>query len=416
MGLVMIDSMWAPGIAEDAKEIIIDEFGRKDFVYLINTSSGDMISRGNQAFPRVSIVAHEECKKSLLSQKVNLKQYLKRRADEFQGRIARDQKRLDESGENNPGLQNWINLMRRYEFDMRKGYEIVPPSLTFKDRMSLDMGDLTIELISFSGSQGNIVVRVPEEGFIFLGDIFHAWHVLPVFIRSTPDLGVERWMSVLDDLLTNTQNINFISRANGSDDWSVERLAQHRDLISDIKTGVEKADGEEMGLSAVLDQFSPSEEKFPYVKNWDTFKTGLSSLIESDIQEIARRFWQQSHNSAASEIAQFLDENGIKAAQKKFRELKGIAGNKYYFLEGDFNRIGYGLLNANKIEEAIAVFQMNVELFPMSANVYDSLGEAYMKNNDTELAVKNYKKSLELNPENNNAEEMLKRLKKQKTG
>ena len=41
---------------------------------------------------------------------------------------------------------------------------------------------------------------------------------------------------------------------------------------------------------------------------------------------------------------------------------------------------------------------------------YDSLGEAYMENGDKELAIQNYKKSIELNPANQNAVEMLKRL------
>ena len=107
----------------------------------------EILYRGNQAFPKALIVAHEDCKKSLLADMASLKQDLKRRADEFLGRIARDQKRLDESGVDNPGLQNWINLMKRYESDMRKGYEIILPSLTFKDRISLNMDDLTIELI-----------------------------------------------------------------------------------------------------------------------------------------------------------------------------------------------------------------------------------------------------------------------------
>jgi tetratricopeptide (TPR) repeat protein len=52
----------------------------------------------------------------------------------------------------------------------------------------------------------------------------------------------------------------------------------------------------------------------------------------------------------------------------------------------------------------------NVEAFPESFNVYDSLGEAYMNSGDTEKAIINYQKSLELNLENNNAKEMLKKL------
>jgi tetratricopeptide (TPR) repeat protein len=53
---------------------------------------------------------------------------------------------------------------------------------------------------------------------------------------------------------------------------------------------------------------------------------------------------------------------------------------------------------------------LNVEDYPQSFNVYDSLGEAYMVNKEEELAIKNYQKSLELNPNNTNGAEMLKKL------
>ena len=68
------------------------------------------------------------------------------------------------------------------------------------------------------------------------------------------------------------------------------------------------------------------------------------------------------------------------------------------------------MLNHGQLDGAIAIFRANVERFPGSANVYDSLGEAYMKKGEKELAIANYEKSLERNPANRNAEEMLKKL------
>ena len=53
---------------------------------------------------------------------------------------------------------------------------------------------------------------------------------------------------------------------------------------------------------------------------------------------------------------------------------------------------------------------MNVQLYPQSPNAYDSLGEAYMLDNNDELAIENYKKSLELNPDDTNAKSMLDKL------
>jgi len=68
-------------------------------------------------------------------------------------------------------------------------------------------------------------------------------------------------------------------------------------------------------------------------------------------------------------------------------------------------------LSAKRVKDAIEVFKLNVEEHPQSWNTYDSLGEAYVIDGNTELAIKNYERSLELNPENKNGIEQLKKLK-----
>ncbi|MEO8209219.1 MAG: tetratricopeptide repeat protein [bacterium] len=65
-----------------------------------------------------------------------------------------------------------------------------------------------------------------------------------------------------------------------------------------------------------------------------------------------------------------------------------------------------------KVNDAIEILKLNAESYPNSANVYDSMGEAYMLVGNNELAIENYKKSLELDPSNNNAIERLEKLQK----
>ena len=81
--------------------------------------------------------------------------------------------------------------------------------------------------------------------------------------------------------------------------------------------------------------------------------------------------------------------------------------------ESQINRLGYWLLAKKRIKEAVEVFKINVEDYPSSWNVYDSLGEAYMLSGDRELAIRNYEKSIELNPNNTDGIRMLKRLRGQ---
>ncbi len=79
--------------------------------------------------------------------------------------------------------------------------------------------------------------------------------------------------------------------------------------------------------------------------------------------------------------------------------------------ERQLNTVGYGFLYENKLDAAMTVFKHVVEIFPSSSNAYDSLAEAYMKNGQKEMAIKNYEKSLTLNPDNENAKEMINKLK-----
>lgn len=94
-------------------------------------------------------------------------------------------------------------------------------------------------------------------------------------------------------------------------------------------------------------------------------------------------------------------EHSIEAGQKHFNTY--VKDDKYVLDENEINGLGYLYLQSGKQEEAIVVFEMNVSAFQNSANTYDSLAEAYYITKNYALALKNYKKSLELNPQSSNA-------------
>lgn len=108
------------------------------------------------------------------------------------------------------------------------------------------------------------------------------------------------------------------------------------------------------------------------------------------------------------EVLPVFTDQGVTAGMERYMELK--ADDTYALSENEMNSIGYNLLRNGKVKEALEVFKINVEEFPASWNVYDSLGEAYMMDGQKELAIKNYKKSIEMNPENDNGKEMLKKI------
>lgn len=112
----------------------------------------------------------------------------------------------------------------------------------------------------------------------------------------------------------------------------------------------------------------------------------------------------------AKRLERDIEDNDIDAAIKAFDDGKKGGKGTYHFTEDQINRLGYSLLGDGKTREAVAVFELNVREFPSSFNTYDSLGEAHMTAGNKEQAIKNYKRSIELNPNNTNGVDMLKRL------
>ncbi len=75
--------------------------------------------------------------------------------------------------------------------------------------------------------------------------------------------------------------------------------------------------------------------------------------------------------------------------------------------EQDINMLGYQMMGQDRTALAIAVFTFNADAYPESSNVYDSLAEAYMNDSQNERAIMNYEKSIELDPRNDHAREMI---------
>lgn len=103
-----------------------------------------------------------------------------------------------------------------------------------------------------------------------------------------------------------------------------------------------------------------------------------------------------------------IKEHGIDYIKQHIRELCEQDHKPYndHFL----NFYGYQFLQNGKTDMAIELFKLNVTLFPATANVYDSLAEAFLKNGDKENALINYSKVLEIDPGNTEVKNILKKL------
>ena len=119
----------------------------------------------------------------------------------------------------------------------------------------------------------------------------------------------------------------------------------------------------------------------------------------------------ERYDSPSMEFARMIESKGIEEAVRFFRELRKKSPDT--FTEQSINGLGYMLMNSGRTTEAIEVLKLNVEAFPGSANVYDSLAEAYMKGGNEALAIEFYKKTIEMVSKDEKADkEFLARLEK----
>jgi len=131
-----------------------------------------------------------------------------------------------------------------------------------------------------------------------------------------------------------------------------------------------------------------------------------NSTLRFDVELVALK------DHALSDLLQdMIDTTGVAAAQQKFDELKATNFGGIYVSEAQLNALGYRYLGKDKLREGWMVLHWNTVLFPDSGNAFDSLGEADVKAGQREAALRDYAKSLALDPKNKNAEKVLAEIK-----
>lgn len=413
-GLVSLDSFWSAITARTFKQKVAAALGRDDFAYTINMTDRLDMFGGNAAYDETTIIGHSYFLEKYQDREDEVQAEVDRLIEMWRWKEEVSQERLEtleEGSEEAINEERWTNTCRKRAEELEKGFSLVLPSITFDDRFTLDLGDLTLELIWFgkAGHYNGISVAVlPEESTAIIPTfLMHPAHLAPHPHMVYAELDVPRWIAVLEELLEGERAVDTVVCGIG-DVWSRERALTRLEYIRRLWNSVTEAEAAGKTLREIQDQFS-LENEFAFVKEFQTYKDSGDDWVRPQHYTHLKIFFLQLKDELASEI---LTEGGVEAVHASLDRIRKSrdAGVDIYIDEATINGIGYAFMNDGHVAEAIEVLRLNVETYPASSNVYDSLGEAYMNNGDRAEAIENYQRSLELNPENDNAKEMLEQL------
>ena len=140
-------------------------------------------------------------------------------------------------------------------------------------------------------------------------------------------------------------------------------------------------------FTSIIKSKSPAELELVYINMKEETHGSIPHLsIYNGLEEIYSD-WK---------LPDEIYNEGLAAIDKHYKYLSDKYGNKIQTPEYIINLLGYTCLNKKEFDKAIKIFKENVKRFPKSANVYDSLGEAYEKNGQSDQAKKNYAKACKL--------------------
>lgn len=198
------------------------------------------------------------------------------------------------------------------------------------------------------------------------------------------------------------------------------RTADGKEVSFGIGFGVETKrpgefghNGADEGFQALLVMNADTGQGAAIMANSDNGILVAVEVLRSVAQEYGWKYMPEER-STARQLLLVAKLKGTDAMLRKYDELKNSSDPKKRPEEFVLNMLGYQSLQSGKTDEAIKLFARNVEEFPQSGNVYDSLGEAYAKAGKKERAIENYEKSLKLDPKNQNAVVWLKKLRDEK--
>ena len=347
----------------------------------------------------------------------------------------------------NPYFEQYKNLKdnaeRNYAFNK---VEILDGGIGYVDlrgfAQSNQAYDVAVSAMKFLSNSNAIIFDLRKNGggspemirFILSYFFEKPTHINSLYWREG-DRTVEFWTNEKVDGNKMSDVPMFILTSNftfsGGEEFTYDVQTQKRGVIIGEITGGGANPGGMFPAGNSLGIFIPTGRAINPVTNTNWEGVGVKPDFETSADDALDKALELAKVEAEKYKQKYLDDakanfddllKNLTMAEELFAKNNIEADSKVYSTlnnllkinligETEINMLGYKFLGEQKNQMAISIFKFNTEKYPESANVWDSLAEAYMNAGNNELAIKNYEKALELNPQNTNAAELLKKLK-----
>ena len=267
-GLVIIDTEASPRVMAPIKEKIEQAFHRSDWAYVINTHAHDNHCSGNCLFKGAVIVGHQNLPEDMqwLIRRQTEPDWKRRELDHVASILHNLRAALHQFAADpryTRLIRSDIEFYRLFAKDLEEGYEVVKPSLMFADRHTLDLGDLTLELIFFGKghSLSDTLVYIPQDRVLVTGAIAYQRGQLPEIGEQSQLQDVHRFLAVLDSLLADGVKIDHVIPSHSA---PLQRsdLPPIRDYYQRMLTEVRAAQKEGLTLEQTTERLAV-RTKFP---------------------------------------------------------------------------------------------------------------------------------------------------------
>jgi len=287
-GIVVIEASLIRAHDARIRQAIEKEFGRNDFKYLINTHFHHDHTAGNQIYADATVIGHKNTPAGMREELTG--EGLVKLVDKFKG-MQKDRedalKHLEAGSRDYKFTEEFIACLKMAIPELQSGFVPTYPTVVFEKNMILDMGDMTIELYSIGGmhTDSDIVIFVPEEGFVAIGDVAPD-QLLPIIrkeLKSDFSVTLENWGRIVGS----GREIKYVNMAHSDMFLSVETFKEQYRYLSTLWDGV----SEMFRMGVTLEE---AKKKFSVEKDFPYFKDRITKMRGMDITEYnIESFWEK---------------------------------------------------------------------------------------------------------------------------